>query len=224
MPSVLLAPLRPAALLAKEAASLDALSGGRLILGLGVGSREIDYLAVETSFAERGRRFDEQLAAMKRVWAGEVLSADVGAIGPASAQAGGPPLLIGGFGRAAFRRVGRWGDGYFGTIIDPATAGQLYEQATAEWQAAGRRGRPRFAMGLYFALGPDAAERGRTYIHEYYGFDPSMAEIMAVSVLATPEAITAAIRAYENVGVDEICFWPTSADIDQLHRLEDVVG
>jgi alkanesulfonate monooxygenase SsuD/methylene tetrahydromethanopterin reductase-like flavin-dependent oxidoreductase (luciferase family) len=224
MPSVLLAPLRSAALLAKEAATLDALSGGRLTLGLGVGSRELDFQAAGTAFAVRGRRFDAQLATMRRVWAGEAMSDEIGPIGPAPAQAGGPPLLIGGFGPAALRRVAQWGDGFIGTVVDPATANQLYAQVLGAWQAAGRSGRPRFVMGLYYALGPDGAERGGAYLQDYYAFAPQMAPLIAGSVLATPAAISEAIRAYGDVGVDEINFWPTIADIDQVHRLEDVVG
>jgi alkanesulfonate monooxygenase SsuD/methylene tetrahydromethanopterin reductase-like flavin-dependent oxidoreductase (luciferase family) len=224
MPSVLLAPLRSGAVLAKEAATLDALSGGRLTLGLGVGSRALDFDAAGTAFAERSRRFDEQLATMKRVWAGEPMSAYTGPIGPAPAQQGGPPLLIAGFGPAAMRRVAQWGDGYIGTLVDPATASQIYAQALSAWQAASRTGRPRFVMGLYYALGSDAAERGGAYLHDYYAFDPQMAPLIAGSILATPEAITEAIRAYSDVGVDEINFWPTIADIDQQHRLAEVVG
>jgi alkanesulfonate monooxygenase SsuD/methylene tetrahydromethanopterin reductase-like flavin-dependent oxidoreductase (luciferase family) len=65
--TVLLAPLREPALLAKQSASLDALSSGRLTLGLGVGAREDDFLATSTSFHTRGKRFDEQLALMERI-------------------------------------------------------------------------------------------------------------------------------------------------------------
>jgi alkanesulfonate monooxygenase SsuD/methylene tetrahydromethanopterin reductase-like flavin-dependent oxidoreductase (luciferase family) len=224
MPSVLLAPLRSASILAKEAASLDALSGGRLTLGLGLGGRMDDYAAAGTSFTERGRRFDEQLATMKRVWAGEPVSEEIGAIGPPPVQKGGPPILIGGFGPAALRRVGRWGEGFIGTLVDPGTATHFYEQAMAGWQAAGRTGRPRFVMGLYYALGADAAERGGDYLRHYYAFDAPMAEMIAGSVLATPEAIGGAIKAYEEVGVDEIIFWPTIAALDQLERLAEIVG
>ncbi len=221
--SVLLAPLRSAALMAKEAASLDALSGGRLTLGLGVGSREVDFLAAGRSFSERGRRFDDQLATLKRVWAGEAMSAEVGAIGPTPAQPGGPPVLIGGFGPAAMRRVGPWGDGFIGTVVEPATAALLYGLAEVAWREAGRAGRPRFAMGLYYALGPGAAESGAAYARDYDAFDPGMAEAIASSVLTTPESIAGAIRTYGEVGVDEINFWPTSADLDQLVRLEGAV-
>jgi alkanesulfonate monooxygenase SsuD/methylene tetrahydromethanopterin reductase-like flavin-dependent oxidoreductase (luciferase family) len=224
MPSVLLAPLRSAALLAKEAASLDALSGGRLTLGLGIGGREDDYQAVGMSFADRGRRFDEQLATMKRVWAGEPLSDDIGPIGPPPVQPGGPPLLIGGFGSAALRRVGRWGEGFIGTVVDPATAQQFYEQAVTAWHAAERPGRPRFAMGLYYAIGPNAAQQGGDYLRHYYAFDPPIAGMIAGSILATPQAITGAIQAYGDVGVDEVILCPTIAALDQVDRLAEVVG
>lgn len=224
MPSVLLGPLRSAAFLAKEAASLDALSGGRLTLGLGVGGRQDDYAAVGVSFNRRGHVFDEQLATMKRVWTGEPMSDEIGPIGPAPAQAGGPPLLIGGFGPAAMQRVARWGEGFIGTVVDPGTASQIYGQAVNAWDAAGRSGRPRFVMGLYYALGPNADERGRAYLNHYYAFDPQMGPMIAGSILATPDAINNAIRGYEDVGVDEIAFWPTIPDLDQVQRLEELVG
>jgi alkanesulfonate monooxygenase SsuD/methylene tetrahydromethanopterin reductase-like flavin-dependent oxidoreductase (luciferase family) len=224
MPSVLLAPFRSAAVLASEVATLDALSGGRLTLGLGVGGREDDFRAAGASFQDRGRRFEEQLTTMQRIWSGEPVSADIGSIGPRPAQAGGPPLLIGGLSAAAVRRVGRWGDGYFGTGADPATIRQLYDEAQAAWQAAGRSGTPRFVMGLYFALGPDAAERGGTYIHDYYAFLRPMADMLAGAILTTPEPIIGAMQAYEAVGVDEVALWPTIADLDQVDRLAQVVG
>ncbi|HEY4723502.1 MAG TPA: LLM class flavin-dependent oxidoreductase, partial [Anaerolineae bacterium] len=82
MTTVLVAPLRNPVVLAKQAASIDALSNGRLTLGLGVGGREDDYLAASANFHDRGRRLDAQLKLMKQVWAGERVSADIGPIGP----------------------------------------------------------------------------------------------------------------------------------------------
>ncbi len=70
MTSVLLAPLRNSGVLAKQAASLDAISGGRFTLGMGIGRREDDYLAAPATFKNRGRRFDSQLETMRRVWSG----------------------------------------------------------------------------------------------------------------------------------------------------------
>ncbi len=224
MPSVLLGPLHPPALLAKATASLDALSGGRLTLGLGVGGRPEDFAAAGVPFNQRGKVFDEQLATMKRIWSGEPMSDEIGAIGPEPVQAGGPPLLIGGFSPSAMRRVAEWGEGFIGTVVDPGTASQIYEQAASAWQEAGRAGRPRFVMGLYYALGPDADARGRVYLNDYYAFDPQMGPLIAGSIISTPEAIRDAIRAYGDVGVDEIAFWPTIAGIDQVQRLADLMG
>src|SRR5260370_10039774 len=96
MTAVLLAPLRRTALLAKQAASLDALSNGRLTLGLGVGGREDDFLAAEVSFRDRGKRFDQQLALMIQIWSGQPVSGTIGEVGPVPVQPGGPELLMGG--------------------------------------------------------------------------------------------------------------------------------
>ena len=95
MTTVLLAPLRDTAILAKEAASLDALSGGRLTLGMGIGGREDDFVACDVDMHTRGKRFDEQLVTMHRIWSGEQPAASVGPIGPRPAQTGGPRILIG---------------------------------------------------------------------------------------------------------------------------------
>jgi len=88
--TVLLAPLRNGALLAKQSASLDALSGGRLTLGLAVGGREDDYQIAETSLKNRGKRFVEQLALMERIWSGQLLEGENEPIGPKPVQPGGP--------------------------------------------------------------------------------------------------------------------------------------
>ena len=74
MTGILLVPLRNAGMMAKQAATLDVLSGGRLTLGMAIGSRQDDYEASPAPCRNRGKHFDEQLAHMKRVWAGDVLS------------------------------------------------------------------------------------------------------------------------------------------------------
>src|SRR5207244_9453668 len=107
MTTVLLVPLHNAGILAKQTASLDALSGGRLTLGVGVGGREDDFRAAPASFHDRGKRFEEQLDTMKRIWSGQPLAADIGPIGPSPVQQGGPELLIGGYALHAIQRDGR---------------------------------------------------------------------------------------------------------------------
>src|SRR5579875_202232 len=94
MSAALLGPLYNSGVLAKQVASIDALAGGRLTLGLGIGAREDDYRAAPSSFKQRGKTFDEQLVIMKRVWSGQPLGKGVGPIGPSTVQQGGPELLI----------------------------------------------------------------------------------------------------------------------------------
>jgi alkanesulfonate monooxygenase SsuD/methylene tetrahydromethanopterin reductase-like flavin-dependent oxidoreductase (luciferase family) len=223
MTTVLIAPLRDTVLLAKEAASLDNLSGGRVTLGLGVGAREDDFQAVGASYQDRGKRFDKQLALMHRVWAGEPLADTVGPIGPQPAQPGGPRILIGGYSPAAIRRVARWGEGYIAGGAPPQLAQQSYAVAQEAWQAGGRPGKPRFVGAIYFALGPDAAERAAAYIHHYYAFMGPMADAMTQAVPATSEAVKAAIQAAHDVSMDEFIFWPCVATLDQIDRLADLL-
>lgn len=223
MTTVLLAPLRDTAILAKEAASLDALSGGRLTLGLGIGGRPDDYEACNVDVHTRGKRFDEQLAELHRIWAGESLSATVGPIGPKPAQPGGPRILIGGYAPAAIQRLARWGAGFISGGVPAAMAQQGYSVAEAAWKEAGHAGKPYFAAGTYIALGPDAAERGGAYIRNYYAFMGPMADGMASTLPSTPDAVKSAIQSYRDAGVDELILWPTIAELDQLDRLTELV-
>ncbi len=140
MTAVLLAPLRRTALLAKQAASLDALSNGRLTLGLGIGGREDDFLAAEASFRDRGKRFDQQLALMTQIWSGQPVSGTIGEVGPVPVQQGGPELLIGGFSPKARERIARWGNGALIGVGGggPEMVRQSLEMTRKVWQEAGR--------------------------------------------------------------------------------------
>jgi alkanesulfonate monooxygenase SsuD/methylene tetrahydromethanopterin reductase-like flavin-dependent oxidoreductase (luciferase family) len=224
MTTVLIGPLRGAGVLAKQAASIDALSGGRLTLGLSVGARQDDFKVAPATFHDRARRFEEQLELMKRVWSGQPASDEVGSIGPPPARAGGPELLIGGYSPPAIRRVGRWGDGYMsGGVPNPEQVRQLFDLAEESWRAEGREGKPRLVASLYYALGPNA-ERGGDYIRDYYSYFGSAADDMARSIPSSPEAVEGLIRGFGEVGADEVICWPTVADLDQVDRLADLVG
>ena len=224
MTTVLIAPLRRAGVLAKQAATIDALSGGRLTLGLGVGAREDDFDAAPASFHDRARGFEEQLELMKRVWSGQPVSDEVGPVGPPPARPGGPELLIGGYTPPAIRRVGRWGDGFIsGGVPDPEQVRQMFDLAEESWRAEGREGRPRFVACLYYALGPNA-ERGGDYIRHYYSIFGPAADAMARSIPSSPETIEGLIRGLDDVGADEVICWPTVAELDQVDRLADLVG
>jgi alkanesulfonate monooxygenase SsuD/methylene tetrahydromethanopterin reductase-like flavin-dependent oxidoreductase (luciferase family) len=221
---VLIGPLRRTGVLAKQAATIDALSGGRLTLGLGIGGREDDFKAAPAPFEDRARRFEEQLDLMKRVWSGQPVSDEVGPIGPPPARPGGPEVLIGGYAEASIRRVGRWADGFVsGGIPDPEQVRQMFDLAEASWRAEGREGRPRLVACFYYALGPNA-ERGGDYIRDYYSFIGPGADDMARSIPSTPEAVDDLLRSLSDVGADEVICWPTVAELDQVDRLAELVS
>jgi alkanesulfonate monooxygenase SsuD/methylene tetrahydromethanopterin reductase-like flavin-dependent oxidoreductase (luciferase family) len=233
--SVLLAPLRPAGLLAKEAATLDLLSGGRLTLGLGVGNREDDFTATPATFRNRGAHFEEQLATMKRIWAGGPAVDGAGPVGPAPARAGGPELLIGGRAPVALRRSARWGDGYvIGSVSNPEAARQTYEVVAEEWKALGRAGRPRFVGGLACAIGEEAARITMEEVQRYYAYQggppgnapgrPGPAAAAGARLLPhTPAAIREQLAACEAAGVDEVLLRPGVFDPEQVDRLAAAV-
>jgi alkanesulfonate monooxygenase SsuD/methylene tetrahydromethanopterin reductase-like flavin-dependent oxidoreductase (luciferase family) len=220
---ILIAPLRGAALLAKQAATLDALSGGRLSLGLGLGMRQDDYQAAEVAFERRGRRLDAQIALMKRLWSGE--AADAESIGPRPARAGGPELLIGGYTPAAYRRAGRLADGFIlGGAADPATAGEVIATVRAEREAAGRAGAPRIVGSLAYALGDGAHERAAGHIRHYYAFLGPRAELIAQRLPGQPAPLRAAIERMAGLGLDELVIFPAVPELEQIDRLLDVIG
>lgn len=223
MTTVLLAPLHNPAILAKQAASIDALSQGRLTLGLGVGGRADDFSVVGVPLNERGRRFDAQLALMRRVWAGEAPTEGVAPMGPKPARQGGPEVLIGGSSPQTVRRAAQW-DGYIAGGGGAGHAARVYATVRQAWQEAGRQGSPRFVCDTYFGLGADAAARAGAYIHEYYAFAGPYAERVASSVPTTPAALKDAISSFEQAGADELILWPCIGDLDQVDRAAEVVS
>lgn len=222
--SVLLAPLRNAALLAKQTASIDALSGGRLTLGLGVGARPDDFEAAGVDIHTRGKRFDEQLETLARVWSGQLSSATIGPIGPTPAQPGGPEILLGGNSPAALKRAARWGNGYISGGGGAERAIGAYQAIQNAWHEAGRPGKPRFVGCGYFGLGDNARERAGQYIRHYYSFAGPYADAVVASMPASPAEITAFIQAFSDAGADEVLLWPCIPELDQVDRLAQIAG
>jgi len=221
---VLLGPLYTnTALFAKQAASLDRLSGGRLVLGIGLGAREDDYSVSGVPTAGRGRRLDEQLAEMKRIWAGEERGY-AGAIGPAPARPGGPEIILGGASPASYDRVARLADGW---IMGGGTPEMFAQSAVAvdkAWQDAGRPGRPRKLSLAYFALGPDARAIADTYILDYYGWLGDFADQIAAGAAVSPEMVKAYVAGFAEAGCDELIFVPGTSSLDQVRLLAGAVA
>ncbi len=157
MTSVVIGPTRETTLLARQAATIDTLSGGRLILGVGIGVRKNDYLASSTDFHRRGRSSERQYELLRKLWSGAELSADTGPIGPPAVRAGGPELLVGGYVPAIVQRIARWGDGYMAPGGgEPEALLKTWQNILQAWQEHERQGQPRWVGASYFALGPNA--------------------------------------------------------------------
>ena len=134
--TVVIGPLRNTALLAKEAATIDQLSGGRLTLGLALGARRDDYEAAGIDYAGRGQRLDEQLADLRDIWEDE-------ASGPRPVQPGGPELIVGGLDDAAYARAARYADRFMHNGGPPRSFAAAADRARSAWVAAGRPGQHR---------------------------------------------------------------------------------
>ena len=218
---VLIAPARTTAELAKQAATVQNLTGGRLTLGLGVGWRESDYALTERDFASRGRLFDEQLAGLRRAWAGEPLLEGTRPVAPEVGPEG-VPLLIGGTSNAAIRRVVEFGAGWTAGGVPPQVAAPFIERVRSAWREGGRAGTPRIAALNYFSLG-DTEEQSRASMLDYYApMGRETAEMIAGGVLRSPDAIREAIAGFAEVGVDELILDPTVPDPAQVHLLAEV--
>jgi alkanesulfonate monooxygenase SsuD/methylene tetrahydromethanopterin reductase-like flavin-dependent oxidoreductase (luciferase family) len=209
---IAIGPLRATALLAKQAASVHALSGRRLTLGLAVGARIEDYEAAAIEHRGRGRRLSEQLAYLRG-------GIDEDRVGPARE---GIELLVGGASGQAFSRMARYADGYAHGGGPPRAFAGAAARAHAAWRDLERPGRPRLWGQGYFALGD--AERGNAYLRDYYAFTGPFAERVVAANLTSARAIKDFLRGYEQAGCDELVLFPTSADAAELDRLAEVIA
>lgn len=176
--SVIVLPMRHPVLVAKQVAALDYLSGGRALLGVGVGWNEAEYSFLNADFKRRGRRADEYIRAMRVLWEsgdhaefhGETVHFSNAVFAPKPVQPGGPPIWVGGASEAALRRAATLGDGWHPTsFIDPAgvaeRAARLRELAGARADALTISARIR----MDFDAGPEAVRaaigRVRAYVN-----------------------------------------------------------
>ena len=220
--SVILGPLRTnVASFAKQVASIDRLSGGRLFLGLGVGSREDDYVASEVDFHQRGKALDAQILRLR-----EIFNGGLAGFGPAPTRAGGPPMLIGGKSDAALARVTALADGW----ICPTSAGpDGFARGAARirdlWSGSGREGEPLlYALAPRFVLGPAATERAREGVRAYNaGHAQSTTREQMAEVLTTPAQVREAIAAFEAAGCGLISVNAFDANPDQVDYLADAL-
>jgi len=187
---IIILPQRNPVVLAKELASVDVLSGGRLVFGLGAGYLEPEFEAVGATFAERGERTDEYIEAMLALWTqekprfeGRFVSFSGIDAQPRPIQKPHPPIVVGGMSPPALRRAVRWGNGWYGFALDL--------DATAQCVDGLRRAQQR-------------VERG--------------SELGSLEISVTPSGLLDAdtLSGYEELGVDRLVVLGLGANAEDL--------
>ena len=203
--SVIVVPQRQAVLVAKELATLDVLSRGRVIAGVGVGWNKIEMANVEMGdrFKVRGAYTDETIAVWRHLWSGSTepfegrfthLTDFV--FDPLPVQPGGPPIVVGGSSEPAYRRAGRLGDSYHFSVAAPAAVERRLPVVRAAAEAAGR---------------PMPLVSGRARVR----FDSKPPEGEPYAMAGTAEEIATEVRAFESLGVSHLVLVLNETNIEK---------
>lgn len=211
--TILIAPLRNTALLAKQLASVDRLSGGRLAVGVGVGARADDYAIAGVDMRHRGRVLADALIDIPELFAG-------GRLGLGTGGGSGPRFLAGGTTGAALARMARHCVGYIHGGGPPRVFARAAAEARAAWLDAGRPGTPQLWGQAYFAFGSGAGA-GAEYLRDYYGFTGSFADKIASGLLTSPRQAIDLMQAYAEAGCSHLIMLPAAARREQLQLLAE---
>ena len=232
---IYLLPLRHPSAVAKQVASLDHLSEGRVIFGIGVGGDgEKDFEAVQVPVAERGARTNEAILALRALWrdkpasfAGKHYAFEDVTIAPAPVQSGGPPIVIGGRSEAALRRAGTLADGWLAYMVSPERFGKDFSKVREHAHAAGRSSSDLWAgivLPTYVHEDDEFAARVvRDHLTRRYGrpFDDHHVERYALA--GSPARVRARLDEYAAAGVGHIVFnsaGPGDTDLEELAILK----
>jgi probable F420-dependent oxidoreductase len=202
VPGVIILPQRQTALVAKQAATLDVLSGGRLRLGVGLGWNEVEYIALNEDFHIRGRRMEEQIEVLRLLWTQPLVSfsgrwhniLDAG-IKPLPMQR--PiPLWFGGRAERALKRAARLGDGWLMTFRTPADGQSAMDLINRFLQEAGRS-RSDFGIEARLPYGDGNPDTWRQLIQDWQAAGATHFSLNTmVSGFDTPEKHLTAIRRF----------------------------
>ena len=211
--SVLLPGLRHPALLAKIVATLDFISNGRLTIGVGFGSRENDFTAVEVPFEGRGSRAVECIQLMKRLWTeekvthkGRFFNVQNLTLGPRPIQQPHPPIFTGGSAEIALKRAGTWANGFIcGSSAIPEFP-TTWEKIAEYARAAGRNPNEIEKAGLTFVVINEntakAVETLNSYVMRYYG--RLRGDVASTSLVGSATAVADRIEAFLSRGLDTL--------------------
>jgi len=207
--SVLVLPQRNPILVAKEVATLDLLSGGRVVLGVGAGYHEAQFRWLGADYRARGERLDEYILAMQELWTapeprfqGRHVAFSELVFSPRPVQAKGPPIVIGGSSPAALRRVARLADGWHPVGLTPAQFAEGMKAIRA--LANGRQ--------------VEGSLRIRTVLDEKLDAKTGGDSVTQVSLDGSPAELRARIEEYQAAGVDHLVVYFEAEDLGTILR------
>lgn len=216
---ILLGPVWPGRLLAKELAGIDGVSGGRLTAGFGVGVRPDDFVVEGHGERGRGKRFDRDLEDFREIWGGAKVGGGTNPAVPDGTRQ--VPMLFGAMSPAAMARMAKWGQGYIGGSVPAQMVAPGFDAAREAWKQEGREGRPRLVALCYYALGDP--EVGRANVFDYYSVSGDFAHLVAGAVCDSAEKVREAVKSFEDIGADDLVFNPGTDDVEDVRRLADIV-
>jgi alkanesulfonate monooxygenase SsuD/methylene tetrahydromethanopterin reductase-like flavin-dependent oxidoreductase (luciferase family) len=225
--NIVILPIHPVGVLAKQALSLDAYSEGRLMLGVGPGAPVYDYDVAVSPRAGRIARFEEHMVTLRKLWRGESQVPGLRPIGPPAVREGGPPLLIGALGPKALRRVGEFADGLttwsFGA--DPVEVRAMFDIVEDSWREFERQGSPWLMAGCYYSVGPNAQGDLDAYIRDYYPaiYDGPVEDLIKGIRTTDDQFIRDTVHRFEDIGCNEFLFQPINDGMHHLERLAELV-
>ncbi|WP_037970899.1 LLM class flavin-dependent oxidoreductase [Streptosporangium amethystogenes] len=203
--SVFIPAIRPLAWAAKQVASLQHVSGGRLVLGVGSGGGAGQWAAAGVPYGERGRRTDSALELLARLLAGETVTL-VDEPGEVRLQPAvtPPPIWVGNASAVAVRRAARHGDGWFPSMISPSEVASGRAKL-AELAAAHGRPEPVVAIGATGVLGPGPGLPTREFIAlGITGYGIPMEEAVRLPLIGKPAQVAERLAAYRDAGARHV--------------------
>ena len=228
--TVLILSMHDPVLTAKQLATVDVLSEGRLRVGVGTGGRDEDYRAVGVGTDQkRISVLESHVETMRRVWRGEkVVSDTLRPVEPFPLQKGGPPLLSGAMGPKAMASAAKWATGLSGMTIsaDPREVAASFELARKAWQEAGREEEPELNTALWFAIGEGAEAQATTHLTRYFNWvDPKAREAMVAQAgfRGSASEFRDLVAAIADTGAQELLLIPTSIDPNEVDRVAAIL-
>ena len=217
-------------LMAKQFATIDLISNGRLTVGVGLGGRREDYEAIGADWGHhRIAKLEENVNVLRRIWNGEqVLPRAKRIVEPLPVQTGGPKILAGVLGPKSIAAAARYADGLsgFSFMASLDDIQQSFDAFRAAWQAEGRSGQPRLVTSFWYGIEKTGKEQMVRHLDRYLNFMPADVAKQLAPVAGFNGSINDLkdfLAQIQALGADDVILVPTSSDITEIQSLAKAV-